>query len=238
VPSDGRAGPRPVHPGGGPDRVTGVASHGAGPQVGSQPISESIMHSELVVSRRIVAAASAALIAVCMSATPLRAQAAATTAGSTALTAPTAPTIDKSEIRTIIAGWNERWGKARLALDSATLERMLPPDYYAVFGGERMDRATFIEGVLNPPAGIVLRRFDPAVLSVHQSGDEWIAVIEEKLEVDRTGEDGTVQRTYHLWIIKDVWKQVDGEWVLVSGEVVSNEGWRGGSRPPFEDWDE
>lgn len=144
--------------------------------------------------------------------------------------------LDKSQVRDIAARWNDEWAKARLAVDTAAFERLLPSDYFALMDGERMGREEFIAGISAPPAGVKLRRFDVRILTVSESADGWSVLVQEKLEIDRTSPEGVTVTTYHLWIIRDLWKQVDGRLRLASGEVVSTEGWRGGTRPPFIDW--
>ena len=150
------------------------------------------------------------------------------------VTAPAKPT--KAEVREVVTRWNADWAKARLATDTAAFQRMLPAEYVAVFNGDTMPRKAFLAGISAPPPGVKLARFDVTVLTVGESGDGWDAVIEEKLEIDRTASDGRVERTYHVWVIRDRWRNVDGRWSLASGDVVSTEGWRGGTRPPFTDW--
>ena len=151
---------------------------------------------------------------------------------------PTTPGgLTKSQMRDTIAAWNQAWGRARVALDTAAFQRMLHPQYVAVMGpGEEMSRADFLAGISAPPPGVVLKRFDVTVLTTVPSDSAWVAVIEEKLEIERRAQDGTPFTTKHLWIIKDTWRQVDGRWAMVRGEVVANEGWRGTEQPPFVDW--
>ena len=141
-------------------------------------------------------------------------------------------------MREIVVRWNADWARARMSGDTATLERMLPAEYTASFGGATMSRAEFMESVKAPPPEITLTRFEPRVLTVQADSAGYTAVIQEKLEFTRRAEDGTVDRRAALWVIRDRWERVDGRWQLVLGEVVGNETWRGGARPPFRDWQE
>lgn len=145
-------------------------------------------------------------------------------------------TLDKSQVRAIAARWNDEWAKARLAVDTAAFERLLPRGYFALMDGERMDREQFIAGISAPPPGVKVTRFDARILTVSEAADGWSVLVQEKLEIARTSPEGVTARTYHLWIIRDLWKPADGTLQLASGEVVSTEGWRGGTRPPFADW--
>ena len=154
------------------------------------------------------------------------------------LTAQTSDTarMTPAAMREIVTRWNNEWSRARVALDTATLERMLPPQYTARLGTQVMSRQEFMGSVLAPPAGVTLTRFEARVLTVQPDSTAWVAVIQEKLEFTRRADDGTIDRRSALWVIKDRWEQVDGRWQLVAGEVVGNETWRNGVKPPFQDW--
>ena len=139
-------------------------------------------------------------------------------------------------MREMVVRWNTDWARARIARDTATLERMLPASYTARLGAATMSRAEFIASVKSPPPEITLSRFEPLVLTVQGDSAGYTAVIQEKLEFTRRADDGTLDRRSALWVIKDRWERVGGTWQLVLGEVVGNETWRGGTRPPFQDW--
>ena len=139
-------------------------------------------------------------------------------------------------MRDIVVRWNEDWGRARLALDTATLERMLPAEYTASVGGETMSREDFMAVAKSPPPEIRLTRFDTRVLTIQPDSTWWVATIQEKLEFTRKNQDGTLDRRAALWIIRDRWDKVNGQWRLVHGEVIGNETWRNGAKPPFADW--
>lgn len=93
-----------------------------------------------------------------------------------------------------------------------------------------------MKSVLAPPPGVTVTRFEARVLTMQPDSTAWVAVIQEKLEFTRRGDDGTVDRRSALWVIKDRWERAGDQWQLVLGEVVGNETWRGGARPPFADW--
>jgi hypothetical protein len=139
-------------------------------------------------------------------------------------------------MRDIIVRWNADWGRARLSGDTATLERMLPASYTAKFGDQTMSREEFLASAKSPPPEVTLTRFDAKVLTVQSDSTGWTATIEEKLEFTRRGENGAVDHRSALWVIRDRWERVNGQWALVMGEVVGNETWRNGAKPPFGDW--
>ena len=160
--------------------------------------------------------------------------------GATASTAPTAPAQSPTlaEARAAIAEGNRAWGRARVAHDRATFERMLAPDFYVQFPGRRLTRQEFIDQISEGMPGGRLARFDASVLTVEPRGDgAWSAVIQEKLEIERAGPDGRPVKVYSLWITRDVWRLGGGEWRIASSEAIGTEMWRGGARPPFPDWD-
>ncbi|OGU57011.1 MAG: hypothetical protein A2V66_05445 [Ignavibacteria bacterium RBG_13_36_8] len=135
------------------------------------------------------------------------------------------------EVRKIIADGNIRWGKARVEFDKETFEKMLAPDFYVLLGDRKLTRKEFIDQISTQSPGVKLTRFDASVLTVKPRGDEWIAVIHEKLEIETVN-----GKIYSLWITRDGWKKVDSEWVITFSEAIGYEYWRGGEKPLFTDW--
>ena len=143
------------------------------------------------------------------------------------------PRISITEARKIIADGNREWGRARVALDKPAFERMLAPDFYVQIQGRKLARQEFINGISANPPGSKLMRFDAVVLTVQPTEYGWVALIHEKMEIERTG--GNPEKSYSLWITRDGWKQVDGRWVIAFSEAVGSEQWRN-VKPPFIDW--
>ena len=146
----------------------------------------------------------------------------------------TSPRLTLAEARKIIADGNREWGRARVAHDRPTFERMLAPDFYAQLQGRKLTRQEFIDGISAAPRGARLTRFDATVLTVQPTADGWVALIHEKLESEPA--DGKGEKSYGLWITRDGWKMVNGQWVIAYSEAVGSEQWRGGAKPPFLDW--
>ncbi len=143
-----------------------------------------------------------------------------------------APKLSPAEARKIIADGNVEWGKARVALDKPTFERMLAPDFYVQLQDRKLTRAEFIDGISSNPPGLKLIRFDASVLTVRPEKDgTWVALIYEKLEFERAGE-----KIYTLWITRDGWKQMDGQWRILFSEEMGSEWWGRGAKPPFPNW--
>ena len=152
---------------------------------------------------------------------------------STSLLGQASPAVSRAEARKIIVDLNREWGKARVAFDKPTFERMLAPDFYVQLPDQKLTRREFIDEISAPPRGGKLTRFDVTVFTVEPSGDAWVAVIEEKLEFARAEGKGTV---YSLWVTRDRWKKFGDRWMALSSEAIGNESWRDGVKPPFRDW--
>ena len=63
-------------------------------------------------------------------------------------------------------------GKARVALNKNTFEKMLAPDLYVQFKDRRLTRQQFIDLISSFPPGVTLTRFDASVLTVEPNGDD------------------------------------------------------------------
>jgi len=151
----------------------------------------------------------------------------------TPLPAQAPSTLSRAEARKIIIDLNREWGKARVAFDKPTFEKMLAPDFYVQLPDQKLTRQEFIDEISARSRGGKLTRFDVEVFTVEPSGDAWVAVIEEKLEFARADGKGTV---YSLWVTRDRWKKFAERWMALSSEAIGNESWRDGAKPPFRDW--
>jgi len=136
-----------------------------------------------------------------------------------------------AEARRAIAEGHREWGKARVAFDRATFEKMLAPDFYVQLRARRVERQEFINNI-SVAAGAKLVRFDATVLTVEATESGWAAVIHEKLEYDL----GNGAKGYSLWITRDGWRKVGNEWRITFSEEVGKENWSGGAKPPFPEW--
>lgn len=127
-------------------------------------------------------------------------------------------------------------GKARVALDKNTFEKMLAPDLYVQFKDRRLTRQQFIDLISSFPPGVTLTRFDASVLTVEPNGDDWVAIILEKLEIEREGADGKSEKEYAAWVTRDGWRKVSNDkWLILFSEEVGHEGWKG-TPPPLTNW--
>src|SRR5205807_3369100 len=86
--------------------------------------------------------------------------------------AQSAPAVSSAEARKAI--------QARVALDKNTIERMLAPDLYVQTPDRKLTRQEFIDAIFSRP--YTLTRFDATVLTVEPRGNDWAALVLEKLE--------------------------------------------------------
>src|SRR5216683_2018826 len=70
--------------------------------------------------------------------------------------------------------------QARVVLDKNTIERMLAPDLYVQTPDRKLTRQEFIDAIFSRP--YTLTRFDATVLTVEPRGNDWAALVLEKLE--------------------------------------------------------
>src|SRR5579864_3191298 len=145
-------------------------------------------------------------------------------------------TVSRAEARKVIQDGNIEWGKARIAIDKNTFQKMLAPDLYIQLSDRRLTRQQFIDRISLHPPGVTLTRFDASVLTVEPNGDDWVALIFEKLEIERKSTDGKTEKEYVVSITRDGWRKVSSDkWLILFSEQVSQEHWKGTS-PPLANW--
>jgi hypothetical protein len=64
-------------------------------------------------------------------------------------------TVSRAEARKVIQDGNIEWGKARIAIDKNTFEKMLAPDLYIQLSDRRLTRQQFIDRISSYPPGNV-----------------------------------------------------------------------------------
>jgi hypothetical protein len=138
-----------------------------------------------------------------------------------------------AEARKLIIDGYREWTRARLALDKPTFEKMLAPDFYVQGRATKMSRQDFLNNISANVPGSKMTRFDVTVLTILPTEYGWEAIIQEKVEAERTG--GNQEKGYSLWITRDGWKKADGQWMITFSEAIGVEQWRG-VKPPFIDW--
>jgi hypothetical protein len=146
----------------------------------------------------------------------------------------------QEEARKAIESGNVEWGKARVALDRNTFERMVAPTLYFrvgnrmltrqqfIVGNQRLTRDQFIDAISSYPPGVKLTRFDARVLTVMPDGKDWVAIILETLEYERKDSRGKTEKEYWTCVTRDGWRKAsDGQWLILFSAEVSREKWEG-----------
>jgi hypothetical protein len=152
------------------------------------------------------------------------------------LTGQDSQTANQAEARKVIEDGYIEWVKARVAIDKNTFEKMLAPDLYVQFKDRRLTRQQFIDRILSYPPSVTLTGYDASVLTVEPNGDDWVAIILEKLEVERKGADGKGEKEYAAWVTRDGWRKLSSDkWVILFSEEVGQERWKG-APPPLANW--
>jgi hypothetical protein len=150
--------------------------------------------------------------------------------------AQSVPAVSSAEARKAIEAGNVQWGKARVAMDKNTFERMLAPDFYVQVPDRKLTRQEFIDTISSLPSGVTLTRFDASVLTVEPRGNDWAALILEKLEVEIKDNHGKTIRGYIMSITRDGWRKLnDNQWTILSSEQLGQQRWKDES-PPIANW--
>lgn len=142
---------------------------------------------------------------------------------------------EAADARQKIIDLNKMWGKARVAVDKATFEKTLAPDFYTEIDGKKQTRQEFIDEISAPEGPIKMTRFDVNVLTVTKNGDHWDAVIAEKLEGEGAGKDGKQHHLYSLWITRDGWKRGEDHWTALYSIAIGYQNWVD-QAPPVTGW--
>ncbi len=152
------------------------------------------------------------------------------------LGAQTSTAVSLEEARKVIQAGNVEWGKARIANDKNTFERMLAPDAYVQLSDRKLTRQEFIDMISTRRPGSVLKRFDASVLTVEPKGDDWVATLLEKIEVEwKDPSSGKSGKGYSAWVTRDGWRKLSGDkWVILYSQEVSHQNWD--DTPPVANW--
>ena len=137
-----------------------------------------------------------------------------------------APSISSAEARKAI--------QARMALDKNTIESMLSPDLCVQTPDQKLTRQELIDAIFSHP--YALTRFDATVLTVEPRGNEWAALVLEKLEGEVKDNSGKTSKIYAMAVARDGWGKVnDNQWTLLWSEQLGQQQWKE-ERPPIANW--
>jgi ketosteroid isomerase-like protein len=148
--------------------------------------------------------------------------------------AQSAPAVSPAEARKAIQIGYAEWAKARLAMDKNTIERMLAPDLYVQTPDRKLTRQEFIDAIFSRP--YTLTRFDATVLTVEPRGNDWAALVLEKLEGEIKDNSGKTSKIYVMGVARDGWRKLnDNQWTLLSSEQLGQQRWQD-EIPPIANW--
>ena len=137
-----------------------------------------------------------------------------------------APAVSPAEARKAI--------QARVALDKNTIERMLAPDLYVQTPDRKLTRQEFIDAIFSRP--YTLTRFDATVLTVEPRGNDWAALVLEKLEGEIKDNSGKTSKIYVMGVVRDGWGKLnDNQWTLQWSEPLGQQLWEE-EIPPVANW--
>ncbi len=147
--------------------------------------------------------------------------------------AQSAPAVSSAEGRKAIQAGYAEWDKARVAMDKNTIERMLAPDLYVQTPDRKLTRQEFIDALFSRPYTLI--RFDVTVLTVEPRGNDWAAVVLEKLEGEIKDKDGKTSKIYVMGVARDGWGKLnDNQWTLLWSEQLGHQRWQ--ESPPIANW--
>jgi hypothetical protein len=145
-----------------------------------------------------------------------------------------APAVSSAEARKAIEAGYAQWAKAVVApMDRKTVESMLGPDLYVQTATRKVTRQEFIDAIFTRP--LSLTRFDATVLTVEPRGNDWAALVFEKLEGETKDKDGKTTKVYIMGVARDGWGKLnDNQWGIVFSEQLGKQ--QSQDTPPVANW--
>jgi hypothetical protein len=149
--------------------------------------------------------------------------------------AQSAPAASSAEARKAIQAGYVEWDKARVAMGKNTIERMLAPGLYVQTPDRKLTRQEFIDGIFSRPYTLTRTRFDATVLTVEPRGNDWAAVVLEKLEGEIKDKNGKTSKICVMGVVRDGWGKLnDNQWTLLWSEQLRQQRWQ--ESPPIANW--
>ena len=148
--------------------------------------------------------------------------------------AQSAPVVSSAEARKAIEAGYAKWAKAVVApMDKKTVEKMLGPDLTVQLPSRKLTRQEFIDALFTRP--LSLTRFDATVLTVEPRGNDWAALVFEKLEGEIKDKDGKTTKVYIMGVARDGWGKLnDNQWGIIFSEQLGKQ--QSEETPPIPNW--
>jgi hypothetical protein len=107
----------------------------------------------------------------------------------------------------------------------AGYESMLAPDLYVQTPDRKLTRQEFIDAIFSRPH--TLTRFDATVLTVEPRGNDWPALVLEKLEGEIKDNSGKTSKIYVMGVARYGWGKLnDNQWTLLWSEQLGQQRWK------------
>ena len=98
----------------------------------------------------------------------------------------------------------------------------------------KLTRQEFIDAIFSRP--YPLTRFDATVLTVEPRGNDWAALVLEKLEGEIKDNSGKTSKIYVMGVVRDGWVKLnDNQWTLLWSEQLGQQLWEE-QIPPIANW--
>src|SRR5438045_924175 len=124
--------------------------------------------------------------------------------------------------------------QARVAMEKNAIGRMLAPHLYVTTADLKVARQELIDAIFSRP--YTLTRFDATVLTVDPRGNDWTALVLEKLEGEIKDNSGKTSKIYVMGVVRDGWGKLnDNQWTLLWSEQLGQQLWEE-EIPPIANW--
>jgi hypothetical protein len=151
-----------------------------------------------------------------------------------AAAAQSTPALDAAEARKAIEAGYARWAKAVVApMDKKTVESMVGPDLTVQLATRKLTRQEYLDALFTRP--LSLTRFSATVLTVEPRGNDWAALVYEKIEGETKSEDSKTTKVYIMGVARDGWGILNGnQWGITFSEQLGKE--QSQDTPPVANW--
>ena len=151
-----------------------------------------------------------------------------------AAVAQSAPAVSSADARKAIEAGYAQWAKAVVApMDKKTVESMVGPDLTVQTATRKLTRQEYLDALFSRP--LSLTRFSATVLTVEPRGNDWAALVFEKIEGETKGEDGKITKVYIMGVARDGWGILNGnQWGITFSEQLGKQQSQG--TPPVANW--
>jgi hypothetical protein len=148
--------------------------------------------------------------------------------------AQSTPAISPAEARKAIEAGYAQWAKAVVApMDKKTVESMVGPDLTVQTATRKLTRQEYLDALFTRP--LSLTRFNATVLTVEPRGNDWAALVFEKIEGETKDQSGKTTKVYIMGVARDDWGILNGnQWGITFSEQLGKQ--QSQDTPPVANW--